>query len=96
MTTAEREDLNRLRREMAARRRRPGSGLIHHSDHGVQYASLALTRRLEALGIAGSMGSVGDALDNAVAESFYYFEGFYNRRRRHSSLGSLSPYDQRE
>ncbi len=66
----------------------------------------------------GSMGRVGDALDNAVAESFFaslqtelldrqpwpmrqmlrsvifeYSEGFYNRRRRHSTLGYLSPAD---
>src|SRR5690606_36966180 len=56
---------------MAVRRRRPGPGLIHHSDHGAQYTSLAFSRRLEAAGILGSMGSVGDALDNAVAESFF-------------------------
>lgn len=56
---------------MRVRRRRSGSGLIHHSDHGAQYTSLAFTRRLEALGIAGSMGAVGGVLlDNAVAERF--------------------------
>lgn len=56
---------------MAVRNRRPGPDLIHHSEHGTQYTSLAFTCRLKALGIAGSMGSVGDALNNVVAESFY-------------------------
>jgi len=51
--------------------RRPAHGVIHHSDHGVQYTSLAFSRRLQEAGILGSMGSVGDALDNAVAESFF-------------------------
>lgn len=56
---------------MAIWNRRPGGGLVHHSDHGTQYTSLAFSRRLETAGILGSMGSVGDALDNAVAESFF-------------------------
>ena len=55
---------------MAIWNRRPGKGLIHHSDHGAQYTSLVFSRRLEDAGIHGSMGSVGDALDNATAESF--------------------------
>jgi putative transposase len=96
--------------------RRPGSGLVHHSDHGSQYTSLAFGRRLRESGIAASMGSVGDCYDNAMAESFFatletelidrsdwanpaeakaavfeYIEVFYNRIRRHSSLGNLSP-----
>ena len=57
--------------EMAVWNRRPSPGLIHHSDHGSQYTSLAFGQRLEKAGILGSMGSVGDALDNAVAESFF-------------------------
>jgi putative transposase len=57
--------------EMALSRRRPGQGLIHHSDAGTQYTSLAFGRRLRQAGIAPSMGSVGDAYDNAVAESFF-------------------------
>jgi putative transposase len=57
--------------EMAIRRRRPGPGLVHHSDAGTQYTSLAFGRRLRQAGIAPSMGTVGDALDNAVAESFF-------------------------
>jgi putative transposase len=57
--------------EMAISRRRPGAGLVHHSDAGTQYTSLAFGRRLRQAGIAPSMGTVGDALDNAVAESFF-------------------------
>ena len=55
---------------MAVQRRRPKSGLIHHSDHGCQYTSLAFGRRCRESGIAQSMGSVGDCYDNAMAESF--------------------------
>ena len=57
--------------EMATSRRRPAPGLVHHSDQGSQYVALAFTRRMRSAGIAGSMGSVGDAYDNAVAESFF-------------------------
>jgi putative transposase len=57
--------------EMAITRRRPGEGLVQHSDAGTQYTSLAFGRRLRLAGIAPSMGSVGDALDNAVAERFF-------------------------
>ncbi len=103
--------------DMALFQRRPGPGLVHHSDHGCQYTSFAFGRRLREAGIMGSMGSVVDAYDNAVAESFFatlqtelldrrrswatrrqlatavfdYIEGFYNPRRRHSTLGYLSP-----
>ena len=52
-------------------RRRPGTDLIHHSDHGTQYTSLAFGRRLRESGIAASMGSIGDCYDNALAESFF-------------------------
>jgi putative transposase len=45
------------------------SGLIHHTDAGAQYVSLALTERLAALGMRASIGTVGDAYDNALAES---------------------------
>jgi len=43
--------------------------LVHHSDAGSQYTSLALTAELAEAGIAGSIGTVGDALDNALCES---------------------------
>lgn len=55
---------------MAVARRRPGSGLVNHSDRGSQYTSLAFSAKLGAFEITPSMGSRGDAYDNAVAESF--------------------------
>jgi putative transposase len=102
---------------MGLARRRPEAGLIHHSDQGSQYVSLAFGQQARDAGIAVSMGSKGDCFDNAVAESFFatlkkelvYREGpwptraaltsaifewievFYNRERRHSTLGYLSP-----
>ena len=53
---------------MAVQQRRPDS-VIHHSDRGVQYLSLRYTERLVQMGIAPSVGSVGDSYDNALAES---------------------------
>jgi putative transposase len=104
--------------QMAVARRRPAPGLIHHSDQGSQYVSLGFGQAARDAGIAVSMGSKGDAYDNAVAESFFatlkkelvnrrswptrrelmsevfeYIEAFYNRARRHSTLGYLSPAD---
>ena len=55
---------------MATARHRPGPGLIHHSDRGGQYRSLAFGRTLRDSGILASMGSRGDAYDNAACESF--------------------------
>ncbi len=102
---------------MALTRRRP-NGVIHHSDQGSQYASIAFGHRCREAGVRPSMGSVGDAYDNAMCESFFatlecelldrcrfktqaeariavfdFIEGFYNARRRHSSIGYLSPID---
>jgi putative transposase len=103
--------------QMAVHRRRPQAGLVHHSDQGSQFVSLAFGQAARDAGIAVSMGSKGDCFDNAVAESFFatlkkelirregpfatradlrlalfdYIETFYNRRRRHSTLGNLSP-----
>ena len=57
--------------EMALWNRRPGEGVIHHSDHGCQYTSLAFGERCQAVGIRCSMGTVGDCYDNAMAESFF-------------------------
>jgi putative transposase len=55
--------------EMAIGQRRP-DGVIHHSDQGSQYTSLAFGKRCKEAGVRPSMGSVGDAYDNAMAESF--------------------------
>jgi putative transposase len=104
--------------QMAVTRRRPKPGLIHHSDQGSQYVSLAFGQAARDAGIARSMGSKGDCFDNAVAESFFatlkkelvhrrswptrreltsevfeYIEAFYNRVRRHSTLGMLAPLE---
>ena len=57
--------------DMAIAQRQPAPGLVHHTDHGCQYTSLAFGRRLQQAGLVASMGTVGDALDNAVAESFF-------------------------
>jgi putative transposase len=58
--------------DMACWRQKPNAGqTVHHSDHGTQYTSWAFGQRLRHAGLLGSMGSVGDALDNAVAESFF-------------------------
>ena len=82
-----------------------------------QYTALSFGERLKEAGIFPSMGRVGSALDNAMAESFVStlkaemgsslaptraaarmamfdcIEGFYNPRRRHSSIGYMSPAD---
>jgi putative transposase len=101
--------------DTALAQRRPKS-VIHHSDHGCQYTSYAFGKRCQEMNVMPSMGTVGDAYDNAMAESlfaslekellkqrrfksksearmaiFEWIEGWYNPRRRHSSLGHLSP-----
>jgi putative transposase len=55
---------------MAIEQRRP-EGVIHHSDQGSQYTSVAFGERCRKMGVRPSMGSVGDAYDNAMAESFF-------------------------
>jgi putative transposase len=45
------------------------AGLVHHTDAGSQYTSIAFTERLAAAGVSASVGTVGDAYDNALAES---------------------------
>jgi putative transposase len=103
--------------DMALLTRRP-QGVIHHSDQGSQYTSIEFGQRCRDAGVRPSMGSVGDAYDNAMCESFFatlecellarsrfktpaearsavfgFIEGFYNTRRRHSSIRYLSPID---
>lgn len=56
--------------EMAIRQRRP-AGVIHHSDQGSQYTSIAFGNRCREAGVRPSMGSVGDCYDNALCESFF-------------------------
>jgi putative transposase len=56
--------------QMAIARRKPSPGLVHHSDRGVQYTSLSFGKRLGDEGLLPSMGRVGSAFDNALAESF--------------------------
>ena len=56
--------------EMAVGQRRPRD-VIHHSDQGSQYTSLAFGNRCREAGVRPSMGSVGDAYDNAMCESFF-------------------------
>ena len=56
--------------DMAVAQRRPPD-VIHHSDQGCQYTSVAFGRRCREAGIRPSMGSVGDAYDNALCESFF-------------------------
>jgi putative transposase len=55
---------------MAIYRRRPNS-VIHHSDQGTQYTSIAFGLRCRETGVRPSMGSVGDCYDNAMCESFF-------------------------
>ena len=70
--------------EQALHERRPlgGSGLVHHSDRGVQYVSIKYTERLAAAGIEPSVGSVGDSYDNALAETI---NGLYKAEVIHRS-----------
>ena len=56
---------------MAVGQRRPRRPVIHHSDQGCQYTSLAFGRRCQEAGVRPSMGSVEDAYDNALCESFF-------------------------
>ena len=56
---------------MALEQRKPQGGVIHHSDQGSQYTSIAFGERCKKMGVRPSMGTVGDAYDNAMAESFF-------------------------
>jgi len=57
--------------QMALTHRRPQSGLIHHSDQGATYTSVAYQRQLKQTGLVASMSRKGTCYDNAVAESFF-------------------------
>jgi putative transposase len=97
---------------------RPGAGLIHHSDRGVQYASADYRKVMQSAGFIASMSRKANCYDNAPMESFFhtlktelvhhrqyatrqeakrdifaYIEGFYNRTRRHSAIGYISPIE---
>jgi putative transposase len=65
-----RTDLVLAALDMAVAQRRP-TQVIHHSDQGCQYTSLAFGTRCREAGVRPSMGSVGDAYDNALCESFF-------------------------
>lgn len=70
---------------MAVGQRRP-KDVIHHSDRGSQYTSVAFGKRCGEAGVRPSMGSVGDAYDNAMAESFFStLEAELLSRRRFAS-----------
>ena len=56
--------------DMALWQRRP-EAVIHHSDQGSQYTSIAFGKRCREAGVRPSMGSVGDCYDNALCESFF-------------------------
>lgn len=68
--------------DMAVTLRRPDA-VIHHSDRGCQYTSYAFGKRCKEAGVMPSVGSAGDAYDNAMAESFFATleRELLNRRR---------------
>jgi len=113
-----RADLPLAALRMAISAQRPGAGLIHHSDRGVQYASEDYRKVIQSAGFRPSMSRKADCYDNAPMESFFhtlktelvhhrqyatraeatrdifaYIEGFYNRTRRHSAIGYISPIE---
>jgi len=62
--------LDALAMALWGRRGQELSGLVHHSDRGVQYVAIRYTERLAEAGAVASVGSRGDSYDNALAESF--------------------------
>ena len=83
MDTHPRTELVLEARNMALAQRRPDS-VIHRSDRGCQYTSYAFGKHCRDMGVMPSMGSMGDAFDNAMAESFLTTlerELLLNRRR---------------
>jgi transposase InsO family protein len=104
--------------ELALQTRRPAPGLVHHTDRGCQYTSLAFGQRLRDAGLLPALGTVGDGFDTAVVERFFatrkvellhrrawptrdaarlaiveFVAVWYNRRRRHSTLGYATPVE---
>lgn len=104
--------------QIACWRRRPGEGLLVHSDRGSQYASGAYQALVQQHGFVCSMSRKANCWDNAPAESFFhtlktelvyhcrfqtreqakqaifeYIEVFYNRQRKHSTLGYKTPVE---
>ena len=98
--------------------RRDARGVVHHSDRGSRYTSIAFGDRCREVGVRLSMGSAGECYDNALCESFLamlecelidrsrfatrreaelaifdFIEGFHNTKRRHSSIGYVSPVE---
>jgi putative transposase len=81
--------------ERALEQRRPPSGLIHHSDRGVQYACREYVERLEAVGARVSMAAKGTPRENAQAESFFrtlkyeevYLQEYWNYAEAQRSIG---------
>ena len=76
--------LTALEYALALRKPPSDKSLIHHADHGTQYTSIALTTRLAKVGIAASMGTVGDSYDNALAENMW--SGIKTERLRRREL----------
>jgi len=70
METHLRTELVTAALDMAVTQRRP-LDVIHHSDQGCQYTSIAFGERCKRAGVRPSMGSVGDCYDNAMCESFF-------------------------
>src|SRR4030095_16641488 len=70
MATHLRTELGLTALDMALEQRRPHD-VIHHSDHGCQYTAVAYGQRCLSFSVRPSMGSVGDAYDNALCESFF-------------------------
>jgi putative transposase len=73
--------------EMGVKRRRPGDGLIHHSDQGTQYTALAFSKRCADVAVIQSNSRKGTPHDNAVKESFFAtLEKELLRRRRFATI----------
>jgi transposase InsO family protein len=75
--------------KMAVRHRQPASGLIFHSDRGVQYASSQYRQALKTLRVSASMSRKANCYDNAVMEAFWStlkLELIYRREREFASL----------